>query len=469
MFNRLFKKSKQKDARHTHNIISRGDVSFQESTPNQKLRPRENRDSFQKDSSQSGSHSYQIVSRPYPPQTFLTLYETNSVFYAIVNQIAIDVWANGYQLKLKENGKENLAEKRKIQEFLKRPNPDESLKNLVEKLMTDWGIIGDCAIEVVRNKKNEVAELYTIPSHTVRCHSDKKRFCQERSGKSVWFKKFGLEEDVDINTGLFQDKNILTSDKRANELIFTKNYYPPSDYYGVPNIISAIGSVLTANSIRDYNLSHFDNLGVPSYLIKMRGPWEEGADEKLTRFLDVEVKGEEKKTIVLTMPEEEIDGEVKYGDIEFSKVAEDHTEGGFRQYLATMKEEILVAYSMPPYRIGLTVTGKLGGNIEGGFKTYNESTVTPLQQDLESIINRILEVGLSVRNYEFEFNPLSLEDIKDKTERLLSLMKYGILTPNQVRNELGYPTLEGGDSYVLDSSLESLNAEPKFGGLRKCY
>jgi len=387
-----------------------------------------------------------LVSRPYDPDSFLTLYESNPIFFATVNQIAVDVAGLGWKLVPKE-GKENENEKNKIDEFIS--NLEEPLRRLFKSVLIDWGVIGYFGIEVTRNGKGEVDGLYHIPAYSLWAHSDKIRFCQKRGLKKVWFKKFGEERNFSSETGKEGQFDLET---RANEIIFYKTHYPKNEYYGVPNILPAVGSVLSLIGIRDYNLSFFQNYGVPDYFVTLEGEWEEDSAKIIQNFLNTEIKGTENahKTLVLQTPEG--------GTAKFEPLSVEVKEGSFRLYQQILREDILAAYSMPPYRLGIAVVGKLSGNVaQEATRTYIQSVVEPLQQDLEDIMNMIFEKGLDCNSYEFKFNDIDIRDIDAEVSRYNSLIERGVMTPNEARSLLGigepYP---GGDSFYISGSLTEI-------------
>lgn len=399
----------------------------------------------------------ELVSPPYPPESFLEFYESNSVFWRCVNQLAIDVAGLGWKLQIKEGEKENKKELEKLNTLLLKPNPEDSFRTILKQLLIDWGSIGWFGLEVVRNNAGEIAEIYHVPAHTLRVHTSKEKYCQNRNYKQVWFKKFGLEEkDFSSKDG---KEGKFPLDTRANELIFYKNFYPKSDYYGEPNVISTIGDIIGLIGLRDYNLAFFENYGIPSAIIILEGDWDEGSDKKVSEFLNKEVKGSENahRTLVVTQPEN--------CTFTYKPLNTEVKEGSFRLYEQTRRDNILIAYSMPPERIGIRVTGSLGGNVaEEATRIYVQSVVEPLQTDLEDIINQKL---LQSENYEFKFENVDLRDYSSEIDQYVKLIEHGIITPNIAANELGYKTYLEGDKYYIMSGLIEVGAPPSEEQLTK--
>jgi len=386
----------------------------------------------------------ELVPPPYSPDSFLLLYESNSIFWRCVNQLAIDVAGLGWKLQIREGKKENETELEKIKGLLDTPNPEDSFRTILKQLLVDWGSIGWFGLEVVRNNKGEIAEIYHVPAHTLRVHTSKEKFCQTRNNKKVWFKKFGLDKNFSSKDG---KEGKFTLDTRANELIYYKNFYPKSDYYGVPNIISAVGDVIGLIGLRDYNLAFFENYGMPSAIIILEGEWDEGSDKEIMEFLNTEFKGtgNAHRTLVVSQPE--------HCKFTYIPLGTEVKEASFRLYEQVRRDDILIAYSMPPERIGIRVVGKLGGNVaEEATQIYVQSVVEPLQTDIEEIINQKL---LQSEIYEFKFENIDLRDLEALVKRQGYMIEHGMKTPNEARNELGYkPYPEGDKFYILSSLIE---------------
>lgn len=387
-----------------------------------------------------------LISPPYPFEVFLQLYESNSIYWACANQIAKDVAGLGWSLNLKEGQKENKAEFKRLSDFLNKPNAEDSLRKIFEQLLVDWGSIGNFGLEVARDTSGSIVNIYYVPGYTLRVHKTRKKYCQVRGTKKVWFKAFGEEKDISSKDG----KDSITD--KANEIIFYKNFYSKSDYYGVPNALAAMGDIIGLIGVRDYNLSFFENYGIPAALIILEGTWEAGTDKKIKNFLDKEIRGSENanKTMVVSQAEG-----CKFT---YVKLSTDVKEGSFKLYTQQRREDVLIAYNMPPERIGMRVTGSLGGNVaKEATQIYISGIVEPLQSDMEDLINRKL---LASDIYEFKFKDIDLRDMAANSTRMVSEIGYGCRTPNEYRNEMGLKPYPGGDVFYITGNLIQVGQKP---------
>jgi len=393
-----------------------------------------------------------LIPPPYDPNSFLQLYEMNSTFWACVNQMATDVTGITLNIQLREGKKENQTELDRINLLLRNRNEaGDVLRNVLKKALVDLGTIGYFGLEPIRDATaKQVVEVYHVPAHTIRVHKSNIKFCQIRNNKKVWFKRFEAEEDLNIETGEIAIQD-LPEEKKANELIFYKNFYPKSDYYGAPNILAAVGDVFSLIGVRDYNLAFFENYGIPSAIVILEGEWEPGSEKKVEEFLD-QIKGAENahKTLTVMQP----DG-CKFV---YTPLATEVKEGAFKLFEKDRKEDILMCYGMPPERVGVRVIGKLGGNVaQEATKIYIQSTVEPLQTEIEELVNATI---INSEIYELKFENIDLRDDTAENAIHVSQIQNGLRTPNEIRNEMGLKPYAGGDKFYIQSSLIEVGIPP---------
>ena len=421
-----------------------------------KLLFKDNRIDIQKTSKQLNKEKRWIGQQeliPHPPYSFDTLYELYEhceLFSSCVNQISEDTAGLGYKLILKKDIKENKEELEKIKALIDKPNPKQSLRQILIDILECRGIMGFAGLEIVRNMKKEIVEIYPVRGTNLFIHRDRNKYCQKVDEKRVWFKDFGYEKDVNVKNGV--ESTSIPFKQRANELIFFGTDYGQSTYYPISRILPAAVSVSCLLEIKAYNLSFFSNYSVPAYAVMLEGDWDENASEYIIQFLDTEVKGSknQNKTLVLQIPDE--------GKVTFEPLSVDVKEGSFSAYQGILEDDILLAYSMPPYRLGKTIVGSLGGtNIRESTTIYKQSVIEPLQELLENIINRlIIEQGLDCHSYTFKFNDLDVRDLDAEATRYCMLIRHGVLTPNQAINllSIGEEYDDGNKHYIMKNLIE---------------
>jgi len=244
---------------------------------------------------------------------------------------------------------------------------------------------------------------------------------------------------VHKDTGVISPLKSLQAEDRASEIIWFVNYTPRSDYYGLPDIIPALGAIWGDIARRDYNIAFFDNYGVPAYAIFVSGNFdpgeidEEGRTEmeKMIEEHFAELAKNPHSTLILSIPTEGREEEVK---IEFKALSTEVKEASFRLYRNDNRDEILSAHGMPPYRIGVNETGSLGGSTAvESTEIYKMSVIEPRQEMLEAAINRYIVWGaFKADDWEFKLAEIDTTDEKADLEIIASLFEKGAITPNQI-------------------------------------
>lgn len=334
----------------------------------------------------------------------------------------------------------------------------------LERAQLDFEAVGYAGIELVREDyavDGAPIDLLHIPAYTLRMHRSQRRVVQMRDTRTRWFRVAGVMADVDAATGEEHEVGTLPVEKRASEIFWLVNYTPRSDFYGLPDIIPALGALHGDIARRDYNIAFFTNHGVPAWAVFISGDFDEGTPDPETGLTEIEQAIEEHvkelaknphSVLVISVPSTGAAGEVK---IEFQRLAAEMREVSFRLYRTDNRDEILAAHGVPPYRAGIAETGSLGGStaVESS-KIYKDSVIEPRQARLEDMINRHILWAPPWEAQDWEFQ-LAAIDTSDEAHDLLvmsGLFDKGACTPNQLIRFFGERFgLEPFDHPALDA------------------
>jgi capsid portal protein len=330
--------------------------------------------------------------------------------------------------------------------------------------------IGYGAMELIREStsKSDVQRFCHIQAHTLRRHSDGRRVKQiSDSGKEVWFVLYGENYDPDGNiadvhadTGEWYPYNSLSEEERANELVWIHEYAPGTNYYGRPPIIGSLASIQGVISAKKYNMSFFENYGLPAYAITITGdfadydesPFLEELDEngnkipnpnydvtqtiryKITQQIKQVIKNPH-SAVCITIPSEGEEGNV---DVKIQPLSVQTEEGGFRVFLKDERDEIIHAHKVDPSRIGIYDAGKLNGT-NAGFtdNSYKYSTVAPIKNDVEDIINLVAREELDIKSWEYRSSDLDPKDYRNDIALAEFLFARASMTPRDLINNFG--------------------------------
>jgi len=390
-----------------------------------------------------------IIRPLYDPTNLTSLLEINTYHNRCTKTKSQDIAGTGWALEPKVDNP-NEGQKEIVNDIFEDLFPP--LSTELVKAEIDYQTIGYCYLELVREGDREGPRHDTIykyinhaPGHTIRIHQNKKKFVQQRGGKTVWFKHPDLDKDVNKNNGKEHPLGSLSNSKRASEMIMMLNYTPRSNFYGLPNIIDALGAIQGNLAQRQYNNDFFRNHGIPNYAVYVTGDYDLEQDEEgnykvieyIKRYLN-EVRNKPHSSIVFGIPSS---GGQMGEDVEvhFEELSVNEKDASFRMYRKDNRNEIIISHGVPPYRIGITEEGSLGGNTAKESNTiYKESVVNPRQEEIEQYINRfILKKNLEIEDWKFKLRPLEFDSKEEDRKDLEFLFNNGGASPNDLIKNLG--------------------------------
>ena len=348
-----------------------------------------------------------ILEPKYNPYYLVQLLDLYTYHSACVDAVSVDATGISYTLKPVENVEPVEAEKNRLEEVLNNSTP--SINTNLQRMVYDRRSIGYGAIEVIREStsKSDIKRLKHIPAHTLRRHTDLKRVVQVINGKKVWFVIYGKNYDkegnlcdVDADDGSFHPFNSLPPERKANELLWTQEYAPGTNYYGRPPIISCLGSIKGDISAVRYNYSFFENYGMPKFAITVTGDFADydvepdDPEYDYTKTLRYRISEQIKEVIknphsaiCITIPSEGEEGNV---DLKITPLSVQTEEGHFRMYRKDTRDEVIHSHHVDPSRLGIYDAGSLnGGNSDNTMASYKYGTIAPIKSECESLINQI--------------------------------------------------------------------------------
>ena len=363
-----------------------------------------------------------ILNPKYNPYDLVKLLDLYTYHASCVEAVAVDTTGVGYTLKPVEDVEPIDAEKERFIEVLENSTP--SINTQLQRMVYDRRAIGYGALEVIRQDKSEsdIVRLKHIPAQTLRRHTDQKRVVHiTTTGHRVWFVIYGKNYndkgekcDVDADTGAFHPYNSLPPERKANEILWTQEYAPGTDYYGRPPIVSCLGSIKGDISAVRYNYSFFENYGMPKFAITVTGDFADydvdPSDDEYDYTQTLRYKiGQQIKEVIknphsaicITIPSEGEEGNV---DLQITPLSVQTEEGHFRMYRKDTRDEVIHAHHMDPSRLGVFDAGNLNGsNSQATMSSYKYGTIAPIKSECEALVNLIAgELGVTSWRFVIE-------------------------------------------------------------------
>ena len=395
----------------------------------------------------NGYGLFDVITPPYNLYELANFYDTSFANHAAIDAKVANIVGLGYRFELtdrasltfegKESSAVDKARKRverlklEMRDWLENLNDDDSFTKTMEKVYTDVEATGNGFIEVGRTVNGDIGYIGHIPSTTVRIRRLRDGFMQIIGQKVVYFRNFGAT-----------NPNPVTADPRPNEIIHIKEYSPLNTYYGIPDIVAAIPSLLGDQLASQYNIDYFENKAVPRYVVTLKGAkLSNEAEDKMFRFLQTGLKAQSHRTLYIPLP-----GDTDQNKVEFKMepIENGIQDGSFKEYRKQNRDDILVAHQVPISKLGGTDSAAIAASIAQD-RTFKEQVSRPAQGHLNKIISKIIKEKTDI--LELKFNELTLTDEITQSQILERYIKTQVMLPDEAREALGMPQRpDGGGS-----------------------
>jgi PBSX family phage portal protein len=416
----------------------------------------------------NGYGLFDVITPPYNMYELANFYDTSFANHAAIDAKVENVVGLGYRFDVTdrtmlrfENNDDQAAvdrarrriERMKIElrDWLENLNDDDSFTKTMEKVYTDLQATGNGFIEVGRTVTGEIGYVGHIPATTVRVRRLRDGFVQIIGQKVVYFRNFAAK-----------NPNPMGTDPRPNEIIHLKEYSPLNTFYGIPDIIAAMPSLVGDQLASQYNIDYFENKAVPRYVVTLKGAKLSGdAEDKMFRFLQTGLKAQSHRTLYIPLP-----GDTDTNKVEFKMepIENGIQDGSFKEYRKQNRDDILIAHQVPMSKLGGADSGGIAAALSQD-RTFKEQVSRPAQRHLEKIVNKIIKEKTDI--LELKFNELTLTDEIAQSQILERYVKTQVMTPNEAREKLDLPQRADGDEPFIMSPRQATDARANLAGTRQ--
>ena len=393
----------------------------------------------------NGYGLFDVITPPYNLYELANFYDTSFANHAAIDAKVENVVGLGYHFEMNAQTMMKLSSatddaaverarnrieilKIDSREWIEGLNSDDSFTTIMEKIYTDVQATGNGYLEVGRKVNGEIGYIGHVPSTTMRVRRLRDGFVQIIGPRLVYFRNFGAK-----------NQNPLTDDNRPNEIIHFKEYSPLNTYYGVPDIIAALPSLIGDQLASQYNIDYFENKAVPRYIITLKGAkLSADAEDKMFRFLQTGLKSQSHRTLYIPLP-----GDTDTTKVEFKMepIENGIQDGSFKEYRKQNRDDILIAHQVPISKLGGADSGIAAALSQD--RTFKEQVARPEQEKIEKILSKIFKEFTDI--IELKFNELTLTDEIAQSQILERYVKNQIMLPNEAREILDLPQAPHGN------------------------
>jgi PBSX family phage portal protein len=396
---------------------------------------------------------FNVTVPPYDLDTLSTLYDECGFLHATVDARVMNTVGLGFNWKPTTKAEKRVsksatnaekadrirhmhqAEQDRLELLFESFNEEETFTETMVKIWTDMLVTGNGYMEVGRTNSGKIGYIGHIPSRLMRVRKERDGYVQLANRVAIFFRNFGDSET----------KDPIGDDPKPNEILHFKIYSPNHTFYGIPPSVSVISAIIGDKFAKEYNIDYFENKAIPRYAIILKGvKLSESSKRELITYFKKEVKGRNHGTLVVPIPA--TIGSNNDADIRFEKLEAGVQEGSFDQYRKSNRDEIISAYRVPPTKVGVYDNANMAVARDAD-KTFKTQVVSPDQVIAEKKINRIVTEFSDLFLFFFEQLDIIDEDLRSRIHD--RYLRTEVITPNEVRTQVGLPAIAGGDEVLV--------------------
>jgi PBSX family phage portal protein len=393
----------------------------------------------------NGYGLFDVITPPYNMYELANYYDSSFANHAAIDAKVANIVGLGYSFSISDRTSLNLEsredstavdkarkriERMKIEltDWLESMNDDDSFTTTMKKVLIDYESTGNGYLEIGRTALGQIGYVGHVPATTIRVRRLRDGYLQIIGQKVVYFRNFGAN-----------NPNPVTGDPRPNELIHYKSYSPLNTFYGIPDILSAVSSLVGDSLAAQYNIDYFQNKAVPRYIITLKGAkLSADAEDKMFRFLQTGLKSQSHRTLYIPLPGDSDGNKVEFN---MEPIENGIQDGSFKEYRKQNRDDILIAHQVPISKLGGTDSGIAAAISQD--RTFKEQVARPAQEHLEKMVNKIIKEKTDI--LELRFNELTLTDEIAQSQILERYVRNKIMVPNEARELLDLPQRKDGD------------------------
>ena len=360
------------------------------------------------------------------PQFLIKLYRRSAKHNAIINSKANYIFGKGIE------GEEA---------FLKHINKNESVNDLLKKLVLDLEIFNGFCVEVhwAMNGK-DIAEMYHVDFTNIRSNKDNSVFYHsekwvDEEGRSVYNPK-----DVTIIPAFNASK------RSGKQLYYFTQYSPTIRTYTIPEYIGSIPYIETDFEIANFHRANIQNGFVASKMINFTNGVPDIVEQgKIERKIKQKFSGTDAAGRFIVTFNDDKDRVPEIVDIQASNM-----DKQFVLLNKQVQDEIFVGHRViSPYLFGVRPedTGFSQTEYNESFIIFSSTYVRPKQNELEKVFNYLL----GFNGYAIRITPIDPPSYNFSEATLLQ-----IASKDELRKMAGLPEVTVSKSLVRDA-LDTLS------------
>jgi hypothetical protein len=362
------------------------------------------------------------------PQFLIDLYYSSSITAAIVNATAEMISAE--DLIIEDVEDRDLEARVKLQNFLDRANSNESLHEVLKKVAFDFKLQGAFALNIVWSKdRTQIAEVYHVGVEKIRCARP------DEFGKTNGYYISSDWANTRANKPTFVPAFNVNDRTSPNQILYSGLYSPNMNSYYTPDYIACNNWALIDSRVSEFHLNNISSGFSGSFMISFANgiPTAEERNQIERSLTDKFCSETNSGKFVLTFSDD------KTRTPEITAITPSDLD---KQYLAL--QELLTSNILSGHRV--TSKTLMGLDSANGFSSNAEELNAASNFYLNTVIKGFQGQLLKVLHKIFKVNnmdmPVQFVQLKPITTRFTNQDLAGVMTQDEIREELGLAPLD---------------------------
>lgn len=271
-------------------------------------------------------------------------------------------------------------------------------QELITLLSRDWLIYGGYAVQVVRNKKGDISDLYYLDFRYCRCDKD---------NESVYYNpEFGVK--YSRNKRMVVYPRFVHGVELPNSVLYIKNSV--SSVYPSPRYIGAIKSCEIERRIDQLHLNGLSNGFMPSFMLSFNnGVPEDEIKEEIEKNVTEKFCGSENAGRILLSFNDGMTNRTTIEKIDTVDFSDKYNAAADRS-----REQIYAAFRCNPQLMGIVsqATGFSKIEYQEAYELYYYTVVRPIQRLIVDSIDKVFNTKGSIEIEPYNFGEVEAEVVE---------------------------------------------------------
>jgi DNA-binding MarR family transcriptional regulator len=363
------------------------------------------------------------------PDFLLELYRNSAKHHAIINSKRDYICGRGWSI---DTDGMTTVMKAKMDQFVKHPNPYESLDDILVKVAHDLELYGGYALEVIYDSIGEkIAAIY---------HADFAKYRVSDDGYCYYYS----DDWSKYNPEVEKIEAFNWKEPGGKQLLYVKSYQPNCQYYPLPSYLGAINYIDLDRKVSDYFNKGISNGFMAGTLLNFNsGIPTESEQQEIERMVKAKFTGTDNANSILLNFSDSRDRSA-----EIQQLNSNDFDKRFDLLNKTIQQELYAGHQISdPALFGIKEEGIFSSRnqLVDSFELFQNTYVNARQQFIERTFNDLAALqGLEGRLTISDTEPISVQ-FSEST--IISVM-----TQDEIRERVGLPKLEEEQKVEIEAS-----------------